>query len=79
MKEEERLNDTVLSENFANRSYLLQRWQQRLEQGLSTAGLIEFPTIHKYLVMAHTQATSQRMGSLLSNILSKEINAISES
>ncbi|MBW9256671.1 MAG: YbgA family protein [Candidatus Thiodiazotropha sp. (ex. Lucinisca nassula)] len=79
MKEEQRLNHTVLREKFAHRSYLLQHWQQLLEQGLSAAGLIEFLAIHKYLVKAHTPAASQRMGSLLSDILGKEINAISES
>ncbi|ODB96637.1 YbgA family protein [Candidatus Thiodiazotropha endoloripes] len=78
MKEEERLNDTVLHKNFVNRSYLLQRWQQLLEQGISAAGLIEFHTIHKYLLMAHSQAAYQPMRCLLSNIPSKEINAISE-
>ncbi|MCG7867914.1 MAG: hypothetical protein JAY74_16340 [Candidatus Thiodiazotropha taylori] len=57
----------------------MQRWQQLLEQGLNAAGLIEFPTIHEYLVIAHAQAASQRIGSLLSDILGKEINALSES
>lgn len=47
--------------------------------GFSAAGLIEFPNIHNDLVMAHTQAASQRIGSLLSDIPGKEINALSES
>ena len=79
IEEEGRLNDAVLRENFVNRVYVLQRWQQLVEQGLSAAGLIEFHTIHKYLVMAHSQAAYQRMGRLLSNIPSKEIHPISES
>ncbi|MCG7904126.1 MAG: hypothetical protein JAY60_17090 [Candidatus Thiodiazotropha weberae] len=72
MKEEERLNDTVLHKNFVNRSYLLQRWQQLLEQGISAAGLIEFHTIHKNLLMAHSQAAYQPMRCLLSNIPAKK-------
>ena len=79
VEEEGRLNDAVLRENFVNRVYVLQRWQQLVQQGLSAAGLIEFHTTHKYLVMAHSQAAYQRMGHLLSNIPSKEINSISES
>ena len=35
VEEEGRLNDAVLRENFINRIYVYQRWQQLLESGLS--------------------------------------------
>ena len=76
VEEEGRLNDAVLRENFVNRVYVMHRWQQLLSQGLSAARLIEFHTIHKYLVMAHSQASYQRLGRLLSDLTQADINEI---
>jgi len=68
IEEEGRLNDAVLRENFVNRVFVYQRWQQLLENGLDAASLIDFHSRHKYLVMAHSQAAYKRMGALLSHL-----------
>ncbi|MES9846679.1 MAG: DUF523 and DUF1722 domain-containing protein [Candidatus Sedimenticola sp. PURPLELP] len=68
IEEEGRLNDPVLRENFINRVYVHQRWEQLLESGLTAASLIDFHSRHKYLVMAHSQAAYQRLGRLLSDL-----------
>lgn len=68
VEEEGRLKDPVLRENFINRAYTNRRWQQLLEKGVTPAGLIEFHTDHKYLVMAHSQAAYQRLGRMLANL-----------
>jgi uncharacterized protein YbgA (DUF1722 family) len=78
VEEEGRLNDAVLRENFVNRVYVLHRWQGLRSQGLSAAALIEFHTLHKYLVMAHSQASYQRLGRLLSNLSQADINGIAD-
>jgi uncharacterized protein YbgA (DUF1722 family)/uncharacterized protein YbbK (DUF523 family) len=68
VEEEGRLNDHVLRENFITRLYVWQRWINMLGNGLTAAGLIDFHTRHKYLVMAHSQAAYRRMGQMLSHL-----------
>ena len=79
MEEEGRLNDAVLRENFINRVYVMQRWHSLQRQGLSAAGLIEFHTAHKYLVMSHSQAAYQRLGRLLSDLSKTDLNLLGQS
>ncbi|MGD8907843.1 MAG: DUF523 and DUF1722 domain-containing protein [Chromatiales bacterium] len=78
VEEEGRLNDAVLRENFINRVFVMQRWQNLLRQDLSAARLIEFHTAHKYLVMAHSQAAYQRLGRMLSNLSRNDLHSITE-
>jgi uncharacterized protein YbgA (DUF1722 family) len=78
VEEEGRLNDSVLRENFINRIYVMHRWQELCRDGLSAARLIEFHTRHKYLVMAHSQASYQRQGRLLSNLAQADISDIAD-
>lgn len=66
--DEECLNDAVLRENFINRVYVYQRWQQLLTEGITTARLMDFHTTHKYTVMAHSQAAYRRLGQLLAGL-----------
>lgn len=78
LEEEGRLNDAILCENFINRIYIYHHWQQLYRDGLTPAKLIAFHAIHKYLVMAHSQAAYKRMGQLLSNLKGEKINQIAE-
>jgi uncharacterized protein YbgA (DUF1722 family)/uncharacterized protein YbbK (DUF523 family) len=78
VEEEGRLNDAVLRENFINRVFILHRWHQMQQRGLTAARLIEFHTAHKYLVMAHSQASYQRLGRLLSDLSKGDLSAIAE-
>jgi uncharacterized protein YbgA (DUF1722 family)/uncharacterized protein YbbK (DUF523 family) len=78
VEEEGRLNDAVLRENFVNRVFVMQRWQNLLHQGITAARLIDFHTAHKYLVMAHSQAAYQRLGRMLSNLSKGELPEIAE-
>ena len=78
VEEEGRLNDPVLRENFINRIYVYQRWQVLQRGGITAAGLIDFHTAHKYLVMAHSQAAYQRLGRLVSNLAGNDIAPIAD-
>jgi uncharacterized protein YbgA (DUF1722 family)/uncharacterized protein YbbK (DUF523 family) len=78
VEEEGRLTDPVLRENFVNRVYVYQRWRQLLTTGLTRAGLIEFHTTHKYMIMAHSQAAYQRLGKLLSDLSGKDLQGIAD-
>jgi uncharacterized protein YbgA (DUF1722 family)/uncharacterized protein YbbK (DUF523 family) len=78
VEEEGRLNDAVLRENFVNRVFVMQRWKNLMHKGLTAAGLIEFHTTHKYLVLAHSQAAYQRLGRMLSNLAKDDLRSIAE-
>jgi uncharacterized protein YbgA (DUF1722 family)/uncharacterized protein YbbK (DUF523 family) len=79
VEEEGRLNDAVLRENFINRVYVYHAWRQLLSEGVTAAGLIDFHTRHKYLIMAHSQAAYKRMGRLLSDLRGKPLPEIAQS
>jgi uncharacterized protein YbgA (DUF1722 family)/uncharacterized protein YbbK (DUF523 family) len=78
VEEEGRLNDSVLRENFINRIYVYHRWQGLLQRGITAAGLINFHAMHKYLVMAHSQASYQRLGRLLSDLSGNSLKPIAD-
>ncbi|HKO30906.1 MAG TPA: DUF523 and DUF1722 domain-containing protein [Nitrospiraceae bacterium] len=53
LEEEGRLCDPVLRENFIERIFCYRRWQDFVQMGVTKQALIQFHTIHKYLLLAH--------------------------
>jgi len=53
VEEEGRLCDPALRENFIERIFCYRRWQNLLQRGITRQALIQFHTIHKYLLLAH--------------------------
>lgn len=76
IEEEGRLNDPVLRENFINRTYAWQAWRQLQQKGLNKSRLIAFHSSCKYLVMAHSQASYKRLGTLLSDLTARPLEEI---
>lgn len=71
IEEEGRLNDLPLRENFIVRVFAYHRLQQNLLQGrFSRGSAVRFHTIHKYLIMAHSQPHYRDMGKLVAAIKS---------
>lgn len=70
LEETGRLNDEVLRENFVSRTFAYAHWQALVRAGLSAAGLIEFHSRYKYLLMAHSIPEYQAAGRLLANLKS---------
>lgn len=68
VEEEGRLHDPLLRENFIERIFALQRWQQCMKQGESRQGLVDFHTRHKLLLLAHSEKHLRRMGRLIAGI-----------
>lgn len=66
MEEEGRLCDPVLRENFIERIFVYQRWQQLEQSGLTAAKLVDFHSCHKYSIMAHDQSALKKLGQLVS-------------
>jgi uncharacterized protein YbgA (DUF1722 family)/uncharacterized protein YbbK (DUF523 family) len=65
IEEEGRLNDPRLRENFVTRVFAYQRWQAMVEPTPSRTALLQFHAQHKFILVAHSQVGTQRLGRLL--------------
>ncbi len=65
VEEEGRLRDARLRENFISRVFAYQRWQRVTEIGFNRTALTRFHERHKFLLMAHNQTGTRRLGRLL--------------
>ena len=65
VEDEGRLNDAGLRENFIERIFVRHRWEQYLANDGSPAGLVDFHTRHKLLLMAHAPAALKPLGNLV--------------
>jgi uncharacterized protein YbgA (DUF1722 family)/uncharacterized protein YbbK (DUF523 family) len=65
VEEEGRMQDPRLRENFVTRVFAYQRWGQMAEQQITRAGLQQFHARHKFLLVAHSQLGTRRVGHLL--------------
>ena len=68
IEEEGRLQDPHLRENFIERVFGYHRWQSHtFNTRLTRKALIEFHTIHKYLLLAHSRSHYQKLGLLVAH------------
>lgn len=65
VEDEGRLNDAGLRENFIERIFVMQRWKKYIETDGSLAGLVDFHTRHKLLIMAHSPGDLRPLGALV--------------
>ena len=65
VEEEGRLSDPSLRENFIERVFSYRRFQDLVQNGVTKQALIRFHTIHKYLLLAHSQQHYETMGRLV--------------
>jgi uncharacterized protein YbgA (DUF1722 family)/uncharacterized protein YbbK (DUF523 family) len=68
VEEEGRLNDPALRENFIERVFAYQRWQEALAEPKSAGALVQFHTRHKYLLLAHSERHYRRLGRLVADV-----------
>ena len=66
IEEEGRLRDQGLRENFIERVFGYHRWQV-LNARLTKGRLVAFHTVHKYLLLAHSQRHYRELGRLAAN------------
>lgn len=78
VEEEGRLNDAVIRENFIERVFVFDDWQNLQAEGLTAAALIDFHTRHKFQLLAHCQKTYRELGPLLSNLKANSLETIAE-
>lgn len=65
VEEEGRLCDPPLRENFIERVFCYRRYQDLVEGGITRQAVVRFHTIHKYLLLAHSQQYYQVLGQLV--------------
>ena len=66
VEEEGRLCDPTLRENFIERVFCYRRWQDFVQSGVTWQTLVQFHTIHKYLLLAHDPQQYEVLGRLVS-------------
>ena len=66
IEEEGRLRDQGLRENFIERVFGYHRWQM-LNARLTKGRLVAFHTVHKYLLLAHSQRHYRELGRLVAD------------
>ncbi len=65
VEEEGRLCDPGLRENFIERVFCYRRYQGLINSGVTRHAVVAFHTIHKYLLLAHSQPHFQSLGRLV--------------
>lgn len=65
VEEEGRLFDPALRENFIERVFSYRRYQNLLQKGPTRGAVVQFHTIHKYLLLSHSQPHYQALGRLV--------------
>ena len=65
VEEEGRLCDAPLRENFIERVFCYRRFQDLLQNGITRQAVVKFHTIHKYLLLSHSQQHYQVLGRLV--------------
>ena len=68
VEEAGRLNDAALRENFMTRVFAYSEWKKFAQTECYAAGLIQFHSRYKYLVMAHNPEKYREIGRLLANL-----------
>ncbi len=77
-EEEGRLTDPVLRENFITRIFVYHRWQHMRDGGITPALLVEFHTRHKHLIRAHNEVEYQRLGRLVAQAGTKDMEKLAD-
>ncbi len=67
VEDEGRLHDPALRENFIERIFDLRRWRECLATGKNIRRLIEFHTVHKLVLLSHSEKHCHLLGRLLAD------------
>jgi uncharacterized protein YbgA (DUF1722 family)/uncharacterized protein YbbK (DUF523 family) len=67
VEEDGRLNDSKLRENFIERVFVVQRWNEMNQDRKSLKRIMDFHAQHKLLLMAHSQNTVRELGAFIAD------------
>jgi uncharacterized protein YbgA (DUF1722 family) len=65
VEEEGRLCDPLLRENFIERVFCYRRWQDLVQSRVTRQAVVQFHTVHKYLLLSHHSQQCQVLGRLV--------------
>lgn len=65
VEDEGKLCEPTIRENFIERIFCYRRWQDFMQGKVTKQALVQFHTIHKYLLMAHSPQQYQALGRLV--------------
>jgi uncharacterized protein YbgA (DUF1722 family)/uncharacterized protein YbbK (DUF523 family) len=65
VEEEGRLCDPQLRENFIERVFCYRRWQDLVQSRVTRQAVVQFHTVHKYLLLSHHSQQCQVLGRLV--------------
>ncbi len=68
VEDEEGLQDPGIRENFIERLFVYQRWQDSLGKGGTVGQLVAFHSRHKYMLMSHSAKHLKELGSLVADL-----------
>lgn len=73
VEDEGRLHDANLRENFIERVFVMKRWQ---ELDGTRAGLVDFHSRHKYLIMAHSPHAYKELGQRVADLKGRDLTEV---
>jgi len=76
VEEDGRLHDPALRENFIERIFIYRRWMEMLEKTNTSAGLIDFHTKHKLILMAHSPEHYRLCGKITGSLTKTNLKEI---
>lgn len=77
VEEEGRLGDPVLRDSFVGRVYVYDRWQRMCKADITPSRLVDFHTRHKLLLLSHSEIHYRRLGRLVAEAGSRDIQSLS--
>ncbi|MFA5960539.1 MAG: DUF523 and DUF1722 domain-containing protein [Tatlockia sp.] len=78
IEEEGRLNDPLLRENFIERIFVYQEWQDLVHSTLTPQKLVDFHTRHKLTLLAHSPVCYKRLGQGISQLKESRLPELSQ-
>ena len=78
VEEEGRLTEPIVRDSFVTVLYGYNRWQSLCDEGLTPAGLIDFHTRHELLLLSHSEAHRRRLGRLLAEAGTWDMDTLSQ-
>ena len=76
VEEDGRMHDPHLRENFIECVFVLKRWRDLLAKGATPAGLVDFHTRHKLLLLSHSPELYRELGKLVAEAGKRPLNEL---
>jgi uncharacterized protein YbgA (DUF1722 family)/uncharacterized protein YbbK (DUF523 family) len=76
VEEEGRLHDPKLREMFIERIFVMRRWRSLLANQRTLAGLVDFHSRHKFLIVAHSPELARELGKIVAAAKDRRLDEV---